>query len=286
MTEEVLVVGDLMVDVVVRPTGPLQPRSDTPSTIEVGGGGSAANTACWLAATGRPVGLVAAVGDDAVGQTALAALADAGVRFAGHVVPGAVTGMCVVLIDETGERTMLPDRGANDGLRVEAVDEALATAPGWLHLSGYALLGDRSRPAALAAARSAPRAGVRWSVDAASAAPLRAVGGDAFLQWIDGVDLLFANDDELAALGGTDRAASVAAAVVAKHGPGGASYRDGEELRRAPAPAVDVVSAVGAGDAFDAGFLDARLAGASPADALAAGGRLAARALAQPGARP
>jgi len=79
MSDDVLVVGDLNVDVVVRHEGPLHHGSDTPSTIEMLGGGSAANTACWLASTGRPVRLVAAVGDDALGRAALADLERAGV---------------------------------------------------------------------------------------------------------------------------------------------------------------------------------------------------------------
>ena len=123
-------------------------------------------------------------------------------------------------------------------------------------------------------------------MDAASAAPLRAVGSDRFLSWIDGCDLLFANDDELVALGGEARARVAAREVVTKHGPAGASWTDGARSVAAPPPEVDVVSTVGAGDAFDAGFLDAVLAGSTAEHALAAGGRLAARALAQAGARP
>ena len=42
----------------------------------------------------------------------------------------------------------------------------------------------------------------------------------------------------------------------------------------------------GAGDAFAAGFLKERVSGASTAEALAAGCRLAARAVRKAGARP
>ena len=53
-----------------------------------------------------------------------------------------------------------------------------------------------------------------------------------------------------------------------------------------PAEPVDVVDTTGAGDAFAAGFLSARLDGAGPREALEAGCRLAARAVAQVGGRP
>lgn len=286
MSDDILVVGDLNVDVLVRPEGPLHHGSDTASTIEMLGGGSAANTACWLASTGRPVRLVAAVGDDALGRSALVDLERAGVTFAGCVVEGSSTGTCVVLVGEDGERTMLPDRGANDALPPEVVEAALGRWPAWLHVSGYALLGARSRPAALAAVHRARAGDIDWSVDAASAAPLRATGADRFLRWIDGCRVLLANEDELAALGGRAPALAAAAELVTKHGPGGASWADGHRALTVPASEVAVISTVGAGDAFDAGFIDARLRGASTVDALTAGGALAARALAQPGARP
>ena len=68
-------------------------------------------------------------------------------------------------------------------------------------------------------------------------------------------------------------------------GPGGAVWSDGLALVRRPARPVSVVDSTGAGDAFTAGFLAARLAGADPAAALEAGNALAVRALDRPGAR-
>jgi ribokinase len=282
MTARVVVIGDLMVDVIAVPSGPLAVGSDRPSSVRTLGGGSAANTACWLASLGRPASLVAAVGDDPLGQVAVRGLTDAGVTFAGVVDPTCATGACVVLVDEHGERTMLPDRGANDALAPEAVDAAIEGAA-WLHLSGYALLGEGSRPAGFRAIELARATGVRWSVDASSAAPLAAVGAEAFLAWVDGCDVLFANDDELAVLGG---AAACTGVVVAKHGPDGASwFADGEESTTTAVVAT-VVDTVGAGDAFDAGVIDAVLRGLRPLDALAAGAAVAARAVSQAGARP
>ena len=72
------------------------------------------------------------------------------------------------------------------------------------------------------------------------------------------------------------------AGVVVKLGSGGARWGD---VHIAAEP-VEVVDTTGAGDAFAAGFLTARLAGAGPRDALAEGCRVAARAVAQVGARP
>ena len=45
MTPRVVVVGDAMLDVVVRPSASVAPTSDTPSRVRVGRGGAAANLA-------------------------------------------------------------------------------------------------------------------------------------------------------------------------------------------------------------------------------------------------
>ena len=75
----VVVLGDVMVDVVARLSGPLAAASDAPAAIRFHGGGSAANAAAWLAAAGaRPV-LIGCVGDDERGRHAHGELRMAGV---------------------------------------------------------------------------------------------------------------------------------------------------------------------------------------------------------------
>ena len=73
--------------------------------------------------------------------------------------------------------------------------------------------------------------------------------------------------------------------VVVKLGPQGALWTDGSTQLRAPAVDVQVADTTGAGDAFAAGLIAARLAGAAPADALGAGCALAAEAVARTGGR-
>ncbi|HEY2669917.1 MAG TPA: PfkB family carbohydrate kinase [Rugosimonospora sp.] len=291
MTGRIVVVGDIVTDVLAVYSGQLAAGSDTAARVALTAGGSAANTAAWLAASGTPVTLVGVVGDDAAGTDRLAELAEAGVQCAVRRATDAPTGTVVVL-SHADERTMLCDRGANTRLSTADIDRALAGAPDavHLHLSGYALFDGGSRPAgrhALAAARSA---GLSTSVDAASAGPLRRVGGPAFLDWVRGTDLLLANLDEAVALVGVADPVPLSAHArhaIVKRGADGAAWASAGagavEVPAQPARAVDVT---GAGDAFAAGLLSAWLSGAEPRSALVAGTRLGARAVSTAGARP
>jgi sugar/nucleoside kinase (ribokinase family) len=282
-----VVVGDVMVDVVARPTGPLRTGSDTASEVWLTGGGSAANTAAWVASRLRPVALVAAVGDDALGAAARRDLAGLGVRTEGVVtVAGVRTGTCVVLVDPTGERTMLPDRGANDDLSPHDVEAVVRGADvGWLHLSGYTVLHDGSRAAGVAALAAARDRGIPTSVDPSSAGPILDLGADLLADLLRPVDLLFANEDEVAALGGEDAALSIATAVVVKRGAAGATWTDGVRRVDVAAVPVEVVDTTGAGDAFTAGFLTS-WDGSDVEAALAGGAAVAAEVVSRPGARP
>jgi sugar/nucleoside kinase (ribokinase family) len=286
----IIVIGDVMVDVVARLSGPLAPGSDAPAVIRFGGGGSAANTAAWLAAAGAEPVLVGCIGDDERGRGARGELVADGVDVRLAVDPELPTGTCLVLVGPDGERTMVPDAGANDALSDADLPTDLLEPGGHLHVAGYALLRAGSRPAARAAMEQASRVGMTVSVDPSSSALLSA----EFLDFAEGAGLLLPNASEAQALTGEsdpERAARSLAdrfgEVVVTVGAEGALWTDGGELVRAAAEPVEAVEdSTGAGDAFAAGFLSARRAGKSTPEALAAGCSLAARAVTTVGARP
>ncbi|MCU1498122.1 MAG: hypothetical protein JWM47_2075 [Acidimicrobiales bacterium] len=285
-TRDVMVIGDLMVDVVAAHKDPIAPGSDTAARIHLAGGGSAANTASWLATLAETPRLLAATGDDDLGARARGELEAHGVRVVGPVLAGETTGTCIVLVAGDGERTMLPDRGANDRLPLGAIVGSFDPLPGWVHLSGYTLLGEGSRNAGKAAISAALAAGCTVSVDAASAAPLTSVGAAAFLDWIEGADVVFANDAEIEALGGVATVLAKVSSVAVKHGPAGATWTDGVETVVAEGLPVDLIDSTGAGDAFAAGWIAARRAGDDVAAALNAAVALGATAVTRAGARP
>ncbi len=292
---EIVVVGDLVTDVVVVHDGVIETGTDTRAAITHAGGGQGANTAAWLAHAGAPVTLVAAVGDDAAGRERVAELRAAGVHCAVRAHAGAVTGTVVVLAS-ADERTLVTDPGACLLLDPADVRAAIAAATGavHLHLSGYVLLNEESRPAGLAALAAARERGLTISVDAASAAPLRAVGADAFLTWVRATDLLLCNSDEAAVLAGPGSAAGQAAilarcarTVVVKSGGDGALWHGADGVvRSGTSVRVPMTDPTGAGDAFAAGLLAAWCSGSSPDEALTAGAALGAAAVSRVGGRP
>lgn len=295
----ILVLGDLMVDVVARLDGPLVAASDSPGRISMRGGGSAANTASWLAATGSEALFVGCVGDDLPGREAAEALRACGVRTALKVDPSRPTGTVVVLVDPAGERTMVPDPGANCALTPMDLPKDEFVPGRHLHLSGYTILNPATRAAGVAALDLARRRRMTTSVDVASAGPLAAVGPDRFLDWIGDPFMLIANRDEAAVLTGIDDdpvAATRALTelcdqVVVKLGADGVVRHDAllDRTIRVPAEQLapgELVDTTGAGDAFAAGYLAAWMRDEDPEEALAAGCRLAARVIRKVGARP
>ena len=292
-TLDVVVVGDVMVDVLAAMTGPLARGSDTRSRITTAGGGSAANVATWLAVQRIRTSYVGKVGDDALGRESVAGLTHHGIEAWVSTDQGLTTGTCVVLVEPGGERSMLPDSGANTALTPDDLPRRLFRPGAHLHLSGYTLLNEGPREAGLAALALAQAADMTVSVDPSSAALVEQAGVARFLEWTRGVDLLLANRDEALLLAGTDDVSSAASSlgdtyreVVVKLGRDGALWQQGFIAASAPADRVDVVDTTGAGDAFAAGFLASWLLHPEPETALAAGNRLAARAVTRVGARP
>lgn len=275
----VVVVGDVAVDVLVRPSRPAVPGADVPARIRTTAGGAGANTAAWLAHLGADVTLVARVGDDAAGRAAADELRAAGVRPVLAVDPHHPTCTVVALLGD-GDRTLLSDRGA--AAHLQPADLPDLDGAHHLHLSGYVLLDPSSRDAGRYALAAARAAGISTSVDPQAAPALT----PAFREWVHGVDLLLPNADELHALGGAVGLLDDVAAVAATCAGHGATWHDAHGGWATGTPAVEVVDATGAGDAFDAGLLVAWLRGAGPEDALRAGCAAAAQAVGRSGARP
>ncbi len=231
----------------------------------MGPGGSAATQAVWLARCGVNV--------DFVGRVGAADFERENERFRAEGVtprlaadPELETGRLIALVDPTGERSFLTDRGANDALSPQDIPLGVVEAADHIHISGYALISPGPRGAVMAAMKRA--VGTPVSVDPGSAEFLREIGPDVFLDWVSGAEMLFPNAEEAAVLACSDdearqreRLGARFDRVIVKRGGAGAVMWSGAEFWSVSAPQVAVVDTTGAGDAFAAAFLAARLQG-------------------------
>jgi ribokinase len=272
--------GDLLLDVIVRLGQPLVSGSDVRAATTTGAGGQAANVAAWAATFGAEARLIAARGDDTAAGLVLDDLVRRGVHVHGHVYPCA-TGVVVAIVQPGGERALASDRGASPQLRRDDLEPAWFDGCDVLHVSGYALVREPIRDAALLAARLARERGARLSVDVAPWTELRAFGPVRFRELLDALapDVLFATEAEWEMLGGAYLAAPIA---VVKRGPRGITIVSPEARLDLAALDGDVLDATGAGDALAAGFL----LGGSLEEAGRRGLEAAARCVATAGAMP
>jgi sugar/nucleoside kinase (ribokinase family) len=205
--------------------------------------------------------------------------------------PDRPTGRLVALIDPTGERSFFTDRGANENLSAADIPDALVARAALIHLSGYSFFAPSPRAAVLDVVRRGDPTPV--SVDPASSEFLREVGPQNFLDWTRGAALLLPNADEAEVLTGSadaetqcDRLAALYPLVVIKRGAAGCVAAQGPRRWRLEAPAVEAIDATGAGDAFAAAFLAARLRGAEIEEALRLAVAAGATATTKAGGRP
>ncbi len=278
-------IGDLVEDVVVWPAAELIHGTDTPARVFRRRGGSAANAAVIAVREGQPSRFVGQVGDDSLGTMLAAAMEQAGVDVV--LARGGTTGSIVVIVDQTGERTMLPDRSA--ATELASLPAGALDGVTWLHVPAYSLIVEPLAATTRTAIDIARQRDIPVSVDASSTGPLSDFGVDGFLDMMRSIepDVFFCNKDE-AELLNIDSHSPLGGAglTVIKAGadPVVIVDRDGNAIE-IPVPTVAAVAdTTGAGDAFAAGFLSATLDGAAPADAAIAANRVAATVLLRPGA--
>lgn len=288
----ILLVGDVVDDIGVRPLEAVNSRSDTRAEIRLTPGGSAANTAAWLGKLGAQARFFGKVGRDGL-ERHRAALAGFGVDARLVVDEEVPTATIVLTLDEEADRTMYVDRAANSTLRIEDVPHDLWAGVQWLHLTGYTFFDPATREVAAALLAEARRRGIGSSVDPSSAGFLKECGAESFLAWTAGADLLIPNLDEARILVGAtgpfvdfEKLAGAYRHVVVKLGSMGAAYLGDSGRDQVAAGRVEVIDTTGAGDSFAAGFLGSWVGGADPRSALAAGTAAAGRCITLRGARP
>ncbi len=286
----VVVLGDLNVDLTLAlPDRSLPTAGRLVREPRLTGGGTAGNTAAALARLGVLVEFAGSVGDDGFGRWLADDLRAAGVGTRGLVVTrDAPTCQVIAMVEPDGERYLVVwplDGGALTRLEPAQVDRGLVAGAAWLHTTGMCLRAAPVASSVLAAMQVAREAGVPVSIDlnlrlelwglddmvltsvaeAVSLADVVLGNGPEEL-----VPLARASGFEVDAVDGAARAlAGGERTIVGRLGAQGAlACSAAGEVMVAPGFATGLGNPVGAGDAFNGGFIAARVAGLPLTEAL------------------
>lgn len=295
---EVLVVGELNVDIVVSGRGAAPTFGQHEQIVDdfrVTLGSSSGIFACGTARLGNPTTMVGVVGRDPFGDVVRQALTERGVNASAVVVEEAIPTGVTVILNTGDDRALLTYPGSIGTTRRDHVPAEALRRARHLHV-GCVFLQRDLRPDLPALFEDARAAGLTTSLDP---------NWDPSGHWVDllpllgHVDVAFVNAAEAAALTDGLEPGPAAAAleghlrpgatIVVKLGPDGALARRDGETWTVPAIDVQVVDTTGAGDSFDAGYVHGLLSGRDVAECLALGaacGSLSTRASGGTDAQP
>lgn len=283
---DMLVVGEINPDIVIGDPDPVPAFGEVErlvGSIVMTVGSSSAIFACGAARLGLRTAFVGVVGADPFGRFMLDAMAARGVDVSGCTVdPDNPTGATVILTSGR-DRAMLTAMGTIGALDVDTIPVATLDRARHLH-SGCFFLQETSRdrlPSYFAMARAR---GLTTSFDTnwdpsgtweGVDEMLRA--SDVFLPNEAEACRIARRDDvdeaarELARIGAVGRSDGGPIIVVKRGATGAIAIGHDGAIVRQPAMPIDPVDTTGAGDSFNAGFLQAWLDGGSLADALRLG---------------
>lgn len=299
-----ILVGDVCIDLIIRVPEETGNARQQPEP-EVHGGGAVANTAVALARLGVDTQFIGAVGNELFGDQARRELEVEGIDISCLVVSRRWPTMLVIgLIDRTGQRTVLGWPNRNQAFSDLQADQLAGLDPSprdWLHMSGSCLVQEPSRAAMHKALDLARDNGAKSSFDLNLRLGLE--GGrmppaysDTVWKAIHKADVVLGSaDEELFHLipdepdmkAATTRLAAQANCIaIMRENTAGAHVSEfGAPAVTIPPFRVPVLDTIGAGDAFDAGFIQAGLEGCSLSEQVRRGHAVAALQIGKPGAR-
>ena len=282
----VTVIGDAFIDILVPTQG-----------IKLGGAyhrnvvmqcGGTANVAALISELGEKAKFVGKVGNDALGHHFKENLQYKAVKDFTFISDQHPTGICVVLIDERGERTMVTSRGANDLLTKEDIDRCIDEILNSriVYLSGYLLQSPISSESVIYAMEKSKENGCEiWFNPGAPN-----IITSKFKKIIkDFVDVLILNIEEAKKitkereidkiLSSLKDVANLSVITMGKDGCfvsniDGYIHVEANRLK-------EVIDATGAGDAFSAGFIVGRLRGMNEKKCAELGHKTAAKFLSE-----
>jgi ribokinase len=291
-SREILVLGDVNVDIIARVKSfPAPGEECLAQGLDLHCGGVGANYAFALRQWSISPRLVACIGQDGFAAFLLRTLASHGVNVSNvQRTSAALTGLLYINVTPNGQRTFFGSRGANRFLKCTPSSFRMLNRAMAVSMMGYSFL-DPGPEATAKQLLKAVRARGGWISLDIGMAPSEQIP-NKILQIIKQVDLLFVSSEEATVLTGirdprqSFRHLEKAGArnVVMKLGKRGCLIFHEGELCHVPSFAVRTVDTTGAGDAFAAAFLQARLRGWPHAEAALAANAAGAAAATTAGA--
>jgi sugar/nucleoside kinase (ribokinase family) len=227
-------------------------------------GGSAANTLSGVASFGGRAAYIGRVKSDGLGKACGHDLNSLGVHFSADLATeGDPTGRCMIVVTPDGERTMNTYLGASATLCADHLDLDLIRSAKVTFLEGYLFDRDDAKEAFRLAARTAHEAGRKVALTLSDSFCVDRHRDDFSDLVAGGVDILFANEEEIMKLYGAssfdDGVDAVRGhceiAAVTRGSKGSVIVTDAERVEVAAHPVAKLVDTTGAGDLYAAGFL-------------------------------
>ncbi|KAA6425375.1 MAG: putative sugar kinase [Trebouxia sp. A1-2] len=273
---------------------------------EVSAGGSLSNTLiglsrlgqadnCLRGSGGLQVALAGAVGSDTLGSFFAAQAAKAGVAILADTQPESCTGTAIVLTTPDANRTFLSYLGEAHALQLSAAAQQAIKSSRMLVVEGYMWEVDDALETLSTAADFARSSGAMVVMTAGDAGVVQRHTADFWQLINDGVDMLFCNRSEAAALLGRPSCTAQEAAlalgphckvVLVTDGAHGSCISAMGQLQRIPPcwTTSTPVDTCGAGDGYAAGALYGFLCGYDVANIGRAGARVASAVILRQGA--
>lgn len=280
--KSILCLGDICPDLLIPFGDARNPQKQNRSCqVSFSHGGSIANTASGLGKLGASVLFCGTAGDDGLGRQLKSGLEQDGVDVSCLRLDASLMTMQVlIVVDEKGERCpfAFPSRGNSQFFILpQQLPSTLLQSVSLLHCGGITLQEEPSASTQLSIMEACKKAGIPVSFDINARMECREnpffwANVQKALSLCD--ILLGSLEEELLPLsGGTEPEAAIKAllkavpVVVAREGAKGAAVYTDTACYTASALPVAAIDTVGAGDAYNAGFLYALSKGRSLAEA-------------------
>ena len=263
------------------------------AAVEISGG-SGANTTAGIAGLGGKVAYLGKVKNDQLGEIFAHDIRAIGVEFeTDKPSDGPATGRCLIVVTPDAERSMSTYLGASQGLGPDDVPEDLIASAKITYLEGYLWDPPLAKEAFRKAMKAAHDANRKISLTLSDDFCVDRYRHE-FMELITTgqIDILFANEDEIASLYQTDFDSAVASTkglcevAAITRSEKGCLVLAGDDTFEIPADATKVVDTTGAGDLFASGFLFGMTSGRSLPVCGQIGCLAAAEVISHFGARP